>query len=150
MPGASTTHATVRVTAVHRIGALAIACGCLLILVVASRLTPAAEGHGTHTQLRLPACGWAMLLGYPCPTCGMTTAVTLCARGRPVEAFTTQPAGALIALLLAVVFWVCVHVTFTGSTLGERLLGLLGPRSLWLIFGILAAAWAYKISVWPR
>ncbi len=133
----------------HRLGALALAIASLAVLVVGASLQPDRAGHGTHTQLGLPPCGWAVLLGYPCPTCGMTTAVCLAAHARPLEAFATQPAGALIAVLLAATFWVCLYIAATGSSLGERMLGLLTVRSLWWIAGAGLAAWAYKIAVWP-
>lgn len=133
----------------HRLAALALALASLAVLVAGAAVEPAASGHGTHTQLGMPACGWAVLLDKPCPTCGMTTAVSLACHARPIDAFLAQPAGALIALALAAGFWVCLYVAATGSSLGERILSLLTVRSLWWIFGAGLAAWAYKIAVWP-
>lgn len=133
----------------HRLGALALAIASLAVLVAGASLEPDAAGHGTHTQLGMPPCGWAVLLGRPCPTCGMTTAVSLAAHARPIDAFLAQPAGALIAVVLAAGFWVCLYVAATGSSLGERMLSLLTVRSLWWIVGAGLAAWAYKSAVWP-
>ncbi|MCA9610613.1 MAG: hypothetical protein KC619_33690, partial [Myxococcales bacterium] len=41
--------------------------GPLAVLVTAAMLTPSPEGHGTHTQLGLPPCGFLVYTGYPCP-----------------------------------------------------------------------------------
>lgn len=136
------------VTLGHRLGALAIACACLAVLLAAARLSPSDSGHGTHVQLGLPPCGWAMILGKPCPTCGMTTAVAHAAQGRPVAALLTQPAGAAVALLTASIFWVCAYVACTGSRLGERMLASLSVRAVWWSLAILLAAWGYKVLTW--
>lgn len=44
------------------------------MILVATTLEPAAVGHGTHTQLGLPPCGFFVVTGSPCPGCGLTTA----------------------------------------------------------------------------
>ena len=46
----------------------------LAVVITAAMLTPSASGHGTHTQLGLPPCGFLVFTGYPCPGCGLTTA----------------------------------------------------------------------------
>jgi len=68
------------------------------VLGVARRLEPDPSGMGTHRQLGLPPCGFALLTGRPCPSCGMTTAFAWSARARPVRAWQANPAGALLAL----------------------------------------------------
>jgi hypothetical protein len=65
-----------------------------IVLALSLWLSPDPRGHGTHERLGLPPCSTMRLLGFPCPTCGMTTAFSLAARGRFAEAFQTQPAGA--------------------------------------------------------
>lgn len=131
-----------------RLWAGAIACGCLVVLGIASWLQPSPAGHGTHTQIGLPACGWAGLFGSPCPTCGMTTAFAHAAEGRPVEAFVAQPFGALLALSTAAALWMALHVAVTGSHLGRVGARLLRPRALWWIAGGAAASWIYKMMTW--
>ena len=74
------------------------AAGCLAILIVAAWVKPDAAGLGTHEQLGMPACGFYERTGYPCPTCGMTTAFAYVTRGRIIKAVLVQPAGALAAL----------------------------------------------------
>ncbi len=66
----------------------------LLVLSVARWLVhPDPAGHGTHTQLGLPPCGFLETTGYPCAGCGMTTAFAHMVRGEVVEAAAANPAG---------------------------------------------------------
>lgn len=121
----------------------------LAILVTGAMLVPAAEGHGTHRQLGLLACAWPQTMGIPCPTCGMTTAVSMAARGDLLGAAAAQPFGALVALACAVTVWLGGWVALTGSQVHRLFGGLLRPRMVWVAVGLLAAAWGYKITVWP-
>jgi hypothetical protein len=127
-----------------RIVGATVAGSALGVLVVASSVTPAAEGHGTHTQLGLPACGWAMVSGSPCPTCGMTTSFAHAVRGELAEAFFCQPMGLLLAIGAAIAFWAGLHIAVTGSQVWRVYGRLLTPRNLWLVAGLTALAWVYK------
>src|SRR5437773_24545 len=88
-----------------RIGAAGVSAACAGMLGVGAWLTPDGAGHGTHTQLGLPACAWAAVMHRPCPTCGMTTAVSLAAQGRLVDSFVAQPFGLVVALGATLAFW---------------------------------------------
>ncbi len=137
-----------RATRHTRLSAAAIAGACLAVLALASWLTPAAAGHGTHSQLGLPPCGWAMTLDRPCPSCGMTTAFAHAADGRFAQAAWTQPAGLLLAILLGAAFWGAGEVALLGSNLSPIAAKLLSTR--WLVAGaaILGAAWIFKMATW--
>lgn len=122
--------------------------GCLAVLTVAAYLSADPAGHGTHTQLGLPPCSWMAVAGKPCPTCGMTTAFTHAAEGDYLGSFLAQPLGAIIALLASGLFWVGLHSAATGSRAVAAATDLLlAPRALWVWFGLLAAAWIYKLAV---
>lgn len=74
--------------------------GCL-VFTIAIRLDPyeapgRPRSHGTHRQLGLPACHVFSTLGFPCPSCGMTTAVCLLARGDATAAWRTNWAGVFV------------------------------------------------------
>ena len=69
------------------------------VMVTAATLTPNPVGHGTHTQLGLPPCGFLVFTGYPCPGCGLTTAFAHMIRLQVIGAWTANPFG--IALFLA-------------------------------------------------
>lgn len=47
--------------------------GAAAVMVIATWLHPDPAGHGTHTQLGLPPCGFFLGTGLPCPGCGLTT-----------------------------------------------------------------------------
>ena len=72
-------------------------------LALGAWMEPSEKGHGTHRQLGLPPCSWMLMYDMPCPSCGMTTAVSNAAHGRLWTSFRTQPAGATIAVLTSVV-----------------------------------------------
>lgn len=132
-----------------RVVALGVSGAMAAILVVGAWLQPDPAGHGSHMQLGLPPCAWAAVLHAPCPTCGMTTAVSLAARGRLWDSFATQPFGLVVALAAAVGFWSGLHVAVTGSQLGRVYGRLMTPAVLWSVAALAAAAWAYKWATWP-
>jgi len=140
--------APIRADRAERVFAGIVAAASLGVLMIAMWLRPAAGGHGTHEQLGLNPCVWAVTLGQPCPTCGMTTAFAHAAHGDIVSAFKAQPLGALLAIVAASVFWIGVQVAATGSTVGRSFAGLLGPRLMWMSLAALVGAWVYKIVTW--
>lgn len=68
-------------------------------------MVPSPEGHGTHKQLRLPACSVMELLRRPCPGCGLTTSVSATLHGRLAEAFRAHPFGPPLYALATVGAW---------------------------------------------
>ena len=82
------------------------ALGLVGVLGVARRLEPDPRGFGTHTQLGLAPCAFALVTGHPCPTCGMTTSFAWFARGRFDRSWRANPAGSLLApTCVALVPW---------------------------------------------
>ena len=82
------------------------ALGLVGVLGVARRLEPDPRGFGTHTQLGLAPCAFAVVTGHPCPTCGMTTSFAWFARGRFDRSWRANPAGSLLALTcVALIPW---------------------------------------------
>ncbi len=79
------------------VAALVFAAAAICVALLVS-IEPDAKGYDTHTQLGLSPCNWPRVYGYPCPTCGATTAATLLVHGRLISAFVTQPFGAALAL----------------------------------------------------
>lgn len=144
MPGVS----TISTVSDRRLAGLSVAAASLGLLLIAVLLSPSGEGHGTHTQLGLPACGWVIAFDRPCPTCGMTTAFSHAVRGGLSEAFVIQPMGTLLALTAAAVFWAGVHVLVTGVRLDRLVSPLLSPRVLWIAAALAAMAWGYKLLTW--
>lgn len=137
-----------RVSSGARWGAGAVAAGLLSLLSLSAWLTPAADGHATHTQLGLPACGWVVRFNKPCPTCGMTTSFARAAHGDFAGSLRAQPFAAGAVLAAAVGFWIALHIMITGSRLSGPLTSLLTPKVLWGLAATSAAAWAYKLITW--
>lgn len=122
--------------------------GCLAILSLAAWLNASPDGYGTHTQLGLTPCMWEVASNRPCPTCGMTTAFTHAADGHFLTSLATQPMGSLLAVLVASFFWASGYAAVTGSQMASEYEKLLRPRSVWLLVGLAAAAWAYTLVTW--
>lgn len=137
-----------QVGAGERAGAGVVALGCGSVVALAAWLDPSGAGHGTHEQLGLPACTLAMAIDRPCPTCGMTTAFAHAANGDIVAALVTQPMGAFLALVTSVVFWGAIHVSVTGSRLGQAGGRMLTSRWMWGVLGLFLGSWAYKMLTW--
>ncbi len=89
--------------------------GSLTVLGIAVTLDPDERGFGTHEQLGLAPCDYYVQTGFPCPTCGMTTAFTNMAHFDVPAAFRANPAGVLLFLLtLGTPFWFS-HAWWTGQ-----------------------------------
>jgi len=128
----------------RRLVALTVAGVGLAWLGVAAWFNPDPTGHGTHQQLGLHACGLLTTTGFPCTTCGMTTAFAYAADGRFVAAFITQPAGALLALTVAAVTMTALWAAWSGMSLLPLGRALAHRWVLWPAGAIALAAWAYK------
>jgi hypothetical protein len=137
----------VTVGAWGRILWLAICAACLSLMVIAARLIPSPTGMGTHTQLGLDQCQFALRTGLPCPSCGMTTSFAWFARGNFPASVYVQPMGALLALGTTVTFWAGLYVVITGRSV-YRLIAL-GPSRYYipLFMALAVAAWAWKIFI---
>ncbi|MCO5297331.1 MAG: DUF2752 domain-containing protein [Fimbriimonadaceae bacterium] len=66
------------------------------ITVTALFLHPDPSGHGTHTQLGLPPCPSVLVMGRPCPGCGLTTSWTATVHGDLGAAWRANPLGSLL------------------------------------------------------
>jgi hypothetical protein len=114
------------------------------LLVVAWLLTPQHSGYGTHEELGLPACSFLTRTGLPCPSCGLTTAVSATAHGRAGLALRAQPFGVLLFLAIA------AGAILGGAELatGRSILHVLRPRLWWLAAALAAwlAGWGIAIA----
>jgi hypothetical protein len=125
-----------------------VASGALAILAIAAWLQPSPQGHGTHTQIGLPACTWTVWFDKPCPTCGMTTAFATAGEGRWLDSFITQPAGMLLSVMTAAAFWLGAHTLITGSRIGNLVAFAARPRPIAILITGFLAAWGYKLLTW--
>lgn len=133
----------------YRLLAGGIALLCLGILALAFSIKPDPAGLGSHQQLSLPACGFYQKTGYPCPTCGMTTAFALAVRGRFLQAWLIQPAGTLASLACFLLALLAGYITCTGRRLHHITAKLNWYYILLSAAGIVLASWLWKCySVW--
>lgn len=116
------------------------------LLIVASVLTPESKGYGTHEQLGLPACSFKRTTALPCPSCHMTTAFAYVADGHLIKGFTTQPAGALLALGCALVSLVTLWSLISGMSLTPLGNALFRPKSIVIALVIFFGAWGYTLT----
>ena len=72
--------------------------GPTAVVITAAMLSPDPAGHGTHTQLGLPPCGFLVVTGYPCPGCGLTTSFSHMAHFQLAGAIGANPFGVLLFL----------------------------------------------------
>lgn len=122
--------------------AAAAAAACWAVLAMAAWLEPAAGGMGTHRQLGLPDCSFLVRTGWPCPSCGMTTSLSLTAHGHVIKAFAAQPFGVVLFGALGVLAAAGTAQALTG----RRSLARLRPRWMWLWMAVggMLAGWAIK------
>jgi hypothetical protein len=133
---------------VDRLAAVLTAAAAVACAVMLWRVEPDARGHGTHEQFGMDPCSWPVAYGFPCPTCGCTTAACHLVHGNVLQAFVTQPFGMLVAaagvLLGAHALWCLVR--------RRSFVDLLVRLPFWRIvaaaFGLLLLAWGYKCLVW--
>lgn len=131
-----------RVTAAT-IAAVAIWLTARLLAVV-----PDARGHGTHEQLGMEPCGWPLVYGVPCPTCGCTTAASQLVHGDIVGAFVTQPFGAAVAMLGVALGVHAIACLCRGRSFADLLVRLPFWRLVSGMLLLLMASWGYKYLVW--
>ena len=118
---------------------------CLTVLGFAAGLPPDGRGYGTHTKLGSGPCGFLVMTGYPCPTCGMTTAFAHTVRGQWWSAARAQPAGFVLALAALGGVLLSVFALAAGKWPSAP---WLTERPFWLFFGLLVVllgGWAFKI-----
>lgn len=122
---------------------------CFAWLMLGSQLQADPHGIGTHQQLGLPQCSFEARWDFACPTCGMTTAFTLATHGRLLQAAAVQPAGALLALLVAMVTWVAAFAAVTGCRV-EPFLRPIRRRwrlTLAIVAAVVLLGWLTQLAV---
>ncbi len=131
-----------------RVFAACIALVSLGVLGMGAWMQPATDGHGTHTQLGLKPCMWAVTLDKPCMTCGMTTSFAHAGEGQWITSFLNQPMGAFLVLLTSVMFWGGATQAITGARIGTMIQPALRPRVFIVLGAMLLLAWVYKVVTW--
>jgi hypothetical protein len=138
---------TRRLQPAARVVAVLIAVGAATPLAIAATLSPAVQGHGTHEALGLPACGWAVMAGVPCPSCGMTTAFSWAVRGDLLQSAWVQPMGFVLALAAAMTVLAALWAAITGAAVQRPIAAIVMNNWVgWSLLGLLIGAWAWKMA----
>lgn len=116
------------------------------VLVTAMVVSPDPVGHGTHTQLGLPPCGFLLATGLPCPGCGLTTAFAHMIRLQVGGAFDANPFGVLLFCVTVVGVGVS-GVGMTRSLPVVRTLDRLHFEKIMIVLGVAALlAWLSRMG----
>ncbi|UCD29240.1 MAG: DUF2752 domain-containing protein [Planctomycetota bacterium] len=132
---------------IGRVYATGIAFAAGILILTAAHLVPSSKHMGTHQQLKLPPCGFVVITGFPCPTCGMTTAYAYTIRGRFFEALRSQIAGFIIALATAGIGLMAVIGAATGYRPAINWYRINPTNMVWWLATLLILAWAAKIII---
>lgn len=127
-------------------GSVALAAAALL--VTAGVLTPDRSGMGTHQQLGLAPCGFPVMTGLPCPTCGMTTAFSHFAHGHVLQAANAQVFGLLLAVAVAGTLVGSLAAVITGRRPALNWYRVNPVRVIWGGGLLFIAAWALKMVLY--
>lgn len=134
-------------SSVARTVALIAFLACVALIGVAFRLTPDPSGTGSHEQLGFPPCTMLTLTGYPCPTCGMSTAFAHAVRGELLSAFQAQPAGLALAVATIAAAGIALSVMITGKVWAVNWYRVSPTRVVLGIMLLLAVGWFYKLVI---
>lgn len=129
----------------QRLRGAVVAAVCTGFLVVAWTLSPDSIGYGTHRQMGLPGCSLMVNTGWPCPSCGMTTAVSATVHGNLGAAIKAQPFGIVLALGAAVF----AAAGLAEAVSGRAPRGIFRPRWWYLLIALggMLLGWAVKLAV---
>jgi len=117
---------------------------CAAVLALSAWLVPSKAGYGTHRELGLPPCAFISQTGYPCPSCGMTTAFAAMAHGRFGAAWNAQPFGMVMFAMVAALAAAGLAELVTGRDVLRNL--RLGPWWAAVTIGGMFVGWGIKIA----
>jgi hypothetical protein len=131
-----------------RVYAAGVLAAAVAILVVAARLHPDGSDHGSHQQLGLPPCGFLVMTGLPCPTCGMTTAFAYTIRGQVWPAIHAQAAGFVTAVVVMAAGLLALFALVSGRRPAFNWYRINPVTVVWVGCALFVAAWGAKILLY--
>ncbi len=132
---------------VGRLYALVFATILTAVLAVGVWVSPSRNHLGTHRQLGLPPCSFVAISGYPCPTCGMTTAYACLVRGRLIDAVRASLFGSLLAAGTVLAALACLICAASGRYPSLNWYRVNAVNLVYLGALLLVVSWGVKIAV---
>jgi hypothetical protein len=118
-----------------------------VIFSISAFLPPSSKGHGTHESLGLPPCGFLLITGIPCPSCGLTTSFSHMAHGHFLDAFLVQPFGFVLFLLFGYITVMSGYAVIKKIPFAR----IMDSRTVeWLqviLLILMMISWVYKIYI---
>lgn len=140
-----------------RLAAIVVILLCGGLLGIATWLSPDGRGYGTHEQLPWQGpCGFLLSTGYPCPTCGMTTAFAYTMDGDWWSAIKTQPGGWALAVGCGLAVLMSLWVLVTGRLPIWFILWVTPFRFFVTMLTLILGSWALILVIgtangtWPN
>lgn len=130
-----------------RLYALGVLAFVIAVLTAAWRIDPGMLRMGAHRQLGLPPCGFLTITGFPCPTCGMTTAFAHTVHGHPAAAIASQLAGFILAVGTIVAGLLAIVAVVTGRKPAINWYRINPMRVVWWGAAIFVLAWGLKMGL---
>lgn len=125
---------------------LALGLTSLTVLGLALWLHPSPAGHGTHTQLGLPPCGFLAFTGLPCPGCGLTTSFAHLVRLQFDAGLHANPMGLPLFAVTVLTAPFSALAWWRGWGLAQVVQRLQLDRALFWLAGGALAAWAGRLA----
>lgn len=118
----------------------------LFVAFFSCYLTPSANGYGTHEQLGLPPCGFLMITGYPCPSCGLTTSFAHFAHGHILASLSAQPFGTFLFIVLIGLTFFAIWAMVKKIPFSEVMNSEYMEWGQYGMLLLLLLSWGYKIA----
>ena len=118
----------------------------VVMFLLAARLSPAAEGFGTHQQLGLPPCSTLALFGIRCPSCGMTTSWSLFVRGEWITSVQINAGGFLLATIALVYLPASCYLCISGRASRGGWLSLALAIALSVALVVAFVQWGWRLA----
>jgi hypothetical protein len=130
----------------ERLGIAGGGLGLSVILAIASFLTPATQGFGTHRQLGLPDCSMVSMFGIRCPGCGMTTSWAHFMHGNIEGALNANVGGTMLCGLSVLCAPIMIGMGVLGRTSRGGWFSIAAISGLCIAMAVSVVEWVIRLA----